>query len=95
MPSSRRPTQERVRQQRAYLQCAQRGADPQAYVGLGQGFHDTSVCDMRLSDCAQDIVAITAERDTATRDLVIGNIFQDRRQQGHQEQHTTGANSHR
>ena len=31
--NSRRPTQQLVRQQRAYLRCAQCGADPQAHVG--------------------------------------------------------------
>ena len=33
MISSRRPTQQRVRQQWGYLQCAQCAADPQAHVG--------------------------------------------------------------
>ena len=33
MPNSRRPTQQRVRQQRAYFQCPQCGADPHAHVG--------------------------------------------------------------
>ena len=33
MPSPRRPTQQRPRHQRAFLRCAQCGADPQAHAG--------------------------------------------------------------
>ena len=33
VPNSQRPTQQRPRHQRAFLQCAQCGADPLAYIG--------------------------------------------------------------
>ena len=46
-------------------------------------------------NCAEEIVAVNVERIPATRDLVIGKNFQDRRQPGHQDVTASRPTRHR
>ena len=87
MANSRRPTQQRSRHQRVYLRCAQCGADPEAKTGStdsglmehmghkhdGQPLILESVAQLRQLDRAACRIC-----DTATRDFLVGDIFQDR-----------------
>ena len=110
MPNSRRPTQQRPRHERAYLRCAQCGADPHTFSGgsdnrlmihMGRKHGGQSRIQESVAQLRQLGRTIRSRRgnrcnhyraDTATRDILVGDIFQDRRHPGTKTSEVTARN---